>query len=261
MAAPILRDIEREAYSPAQVIPALPSGEKPLPVTIAESADVLGFDFEHDALDRFTSEPLFDLPAKNPTISAVAALPANIQANRDRVGWTAPAASGVIVAPVLRNDVTFSPFRLNVYKRQGSAVLSRDGASLRPEEMAGIVGTYVITLDATKLPSFPYLQSDQPIPFKAAEKRMILEKVSVDPATKKIRLQIKIVENLLPLILVIGAGLAALGVAGFGVADAIESVDKVIVDTSSAWWKWGLIVLIVVVGWWFLKKRPVALGG
>jgi hypothetical protein len=239
------------AVKPVALIPAVRPPAFAGPAVVGFSSESVGFDFRHGALSPFKNAGTVSLPrAKAPGETA-----ADYR--------SAPGRAVAALASPTAKRVFFSPFRVSLYSRKGGGLLSSSGEALKPEDVPLLVGRYLFTLNASRLATSKFVESDRPIPFKALGKRMILEKLSHDPAAGTLKLQVQVVENIVWMIPVLIAAAAAVGVgvAGFGIGNAVESVDKVLVDTSSAWWKWGLIIAAVVVGYWFLKKRPGFLGG
>jgi len=123
--------------------------------------------------------------------------------------------------------VFFSPFRR---RRPGV------GALAELDKINVPVGTYLLTFSVGALDQV--IEITQPIPFTAAGKQMVLQKAATSSAADgsgKLRLQVRVVQNPVPLILL---GVAAVGAVGAWFmsesTDALEQVDRIVVDTTSS---------------------------
>lgn len=158
-------------------------------------------------------------------------------------------STGFVAQTQIAGKVKFTPFKFNVWSRSGSGGSSKE--ELRSKQIP--VGTYIITL---KTPVGFKNQSELSgaIPFKVDGKQAVLEKVKYYPEDNLVRIQIRIVQNLVLILSVIGASLVAGGYLIGNLEDlvetSVESVDRV-VETS--------IVVAVVggIGWYALKKFGV----
>lgn len=116
------------------------------------------------------------------------------------------------------------------------------------------VGRYLFTFNLGTNTGRDSWSIRKPFPFTASGKRMIFHAGQFDARTGLCRVEIEVVENLIPLLIVAGAGLAALGFAGYGMSSALTSVDKIINDI----WKIVLAGAVGVVAWWLWKRRKAA---
>jgi hypothetical protein len=134
----------------------------------------------------------------------------------------------------------FSPFVLNVWNKKSGSVFSRSVASGGASDMPITVGRWQLTFRVPPGVKVPFVELHSPIPILIEKKKSVIEAVTLDNAAGVLKMQIHVQENIIPLLIVIAAAGAGLGLAGWGLSDSIESVDKVIIDTSNNAWKIGL---------------------
>lgn len=134
----------------------------------------------------------------------------------------------------------FSPFVLNVWNKKSGSVFSRSVASGGASDMPITVGRWQLTFRVPQGVNVPFVETHSPIPILIEKKKSVIEAVRLDNAAGTLKMQVHVQENPIPLLILIGVAGAGLGLAGWGLSDSIESVDKVIVDTSNNAWKIGL---------------------
>jgi hypothetical protein len=159
-----------------------------------------------------------------------------VQAKLERYFLT-PAVLGETKVPP---QFFFSPFVLNVWNKKSGSVFSRSVASGGASDMPISVGRWQLTFRVPPGVKVPFVELHNPIPILIEKKKSVIEAVTLDKAAGILKMQIHVQENIIPLLIVIAAAGAGLGLAGWGLSDSIESVDKVIIDTSNNAWKIGL---------------------
>lgn len=156
--------------------------------------------------------------------------------------------------------VKFSFMRFPVWIRTDKAQLNLIEAAGGVKDMQIPVGRYLFHFDSATVKFLPNaLTINSPIPFTAQGKQMILEKAIIDPITGQATVQIDVRENLIPLLVVIAAGLGAAGFAGYGLSSTLKQVDAIVVDTTGGAWKLALALAVGVGAWYgipyFFKRK------
>lgn len=195
-----------------------------------------------------------DAPAVLSKPDPFAALDVSTPAMSPPAGSGSP---GYVAAPFRRlgSRVMFTPFKLNLW-RAGAGPLGDVIGQVEGDldDIQLVTGKYILTFNYT-VPDGRALESSSPIPFDIMGKRAVIQKFKIDPAGSKFILQIHLMENPVPLIALILAGAAAVGIAGYSIYNALESLDRVVVDvTDSALWL-GIAGAIGYVGYRVLFKR------
>jgi len=159
--------------------------------------------------------------------------------------------------------VRFTAFKVRLWER-GSGVVNAGDIWGGIKEMTLLRGRYVLKFDAPTDVWIPFTEFQGEVETKVLGKRIVVEKAKLDKEAGSFTVQINLLENPLPLLLLIPAAIAAVGggvwMAGEGVENSLESVDKVIVDVTDALWQW-LIIGSVALGLWFFLFKPMARKG
>jgi len=147
-------------------------------------------------------------------------------------------------------SVTFPAFRIPIFVRDRLETLSLSEANGGIKDKTIPVGTYVFTFDIPQVENLQPFAIATAFPFTCSGKAMRLDKALVDPANKIVRMQVTVLENPIPLLILIAAAGAGVGFAGWGLEKTLKQVDRVILST-------GQLVLIGAVGlvaWYAVPK-------
>jgi len=164
-------------------------------------------------------------------------------------------ASGVAAELRYKSGVTFSPFRFTVWNRKTGGLVDSSMASGGVNDMELVIGRWYLEFDAPA--SDKFLGIDSAVDIVVAGKKVQIEKARYDPPAAAggkgtLKLQIKILENPLPLLGLIAIAAGAIGVGGWGLASSLKQVDKVIVD--STWIIVGGAAIALILFWPKLKR-------
>jgi len=128
--------------------------------------------------------------------------------------------------------VSFSPIRLRVWRSPANFSLNSIYADAQnAQDIQLPKGRYLITCRFTPDPSGERLEFNSGFQFDVAGKKQILEKAVFDPRVGKIQVQIYVKENLVWMIPLIVAGVAATGWALNELNDTLFQVDKILLDS------------------------------
>lgn len=198
--------------------------------------------------DQNVISPVMALPKTSPVPDLDMSAAANIIPDGE------PPPGDSIDQAINRADqarVNFTPFRINLYDRSKHGPLDSAGLSAGLDKIMLQRGKYLFTFRAPLDAPFGSLGSVNPVEIDVWGKKIIIEKYHWNTADNFVRVQIDIIDNPLPVVpIVLGiAGLIGLGIAGWGMADSLEQVDKIIVDTG------GLMPMVVLGGLAFLAYK------
>jgi hypothetical protein len=147
--------------------------------------------------------------------------------------------------------VSFSPFRYNLWRRDVGGPIEDLAETTEIDDFNLVKGRYLLVFKYTPDEGRVF-ESSEPIPFDIMGKKAVVEKFKMDGG--RLYLQVNLIENPIPLAVLIIAGAAAVGVAGFGIYNALESLDRVIIDTSNSLLYLGLAFGVGYVAYRFLLK-------
>lgn len=145
----------------------------------------------------------------------------------------------------------FPVLRVNLWTKDKGGMLEDLARSGGLSDVDASVGTYVITLDT---PGEKPFASDESISFDAGGKKAVIRKVRVYADGRTVLL-VQLLQNPIPLLILIAGAALAVGVAGFGVGAAVDSVDRVVDSTTDMIIKVGLVGGAGYLGYRFLKRR------
>lgn len=157
--------------------------------------------------------------------------------------------------------VKISPFRFTVWRRHTPGQLTQSLSSGQMNDVQVPRGRYVLTFSGVRSAGLPAFGLDEPFTVSVAGKQQLIEKIVVNPAEDKAYIQVQVTENLIPLLVLSTVALGAAGWTFWKASDALDSFDKVIVDTTG-----GLMPLLVIGGvglavWFFWPKLKAQSGG
>jgi hypothetical protein len=181
------------------------------------------------------------------------------QSISDKVTATLGATDQIpFLGPILTGSsaqaVGFTPFRIPLYRRGGFGLLGKDDINLNLAEKQIAVGRYVATFTVGKFSALPFLAITSPIPFEVAGKKEEVEKATYDPVTGKLVIQINVKNNLIPILIAIAAAGVAIGVGAWGLSDSLDSLDKVVIDTSNSAVALAAVGGLGYLAWKFIKR-------
>lgn len=142
----------------------------------------------------------------------------------------------------------FSPFTLRIWDKKTGGLFGRGTKSGGLKDATIPVGLYQFNFKIPKVAVIPFIETTRHIPIKIKGKRAVIRMARIDNAEGTLKVQLDVQQNPLPIIAAVLAIGAALGVGGWGVSEALESVDKVVVDTANNAWKIALTGLGVFIG-------------
>ena len=143
----------------------------------------------------------------------------------------------------------FTPVRISLWKKSGGGLFTSSQVEGGLADYGLSVGRYVLTFKAPGRFGELYYQSDLPVSLTVDGKRVILEKVDFNGPGGVARFQVNVVQNVVLLIGVIAAAAAAIGLGAWGLSDAIDSVDKVLVDIPKVAIELGGVMLVLYIGY------------
>lgn len=220
-----------------RTLAGLLSGAKASPVRVAAGAfsfrRLLSIGAEAKG-ERDRASAQLAVPAGGRVASTVPAAAALATVN----GKTPPAAAGL-------KRPTFTPARFPVWRRGDGAIAGSSGAGGGVQDKTLLVGEYVVTLDGMPAGTF-FFEGEAPI--RVVEKRCTVKKARLENG--ELKLQVAILENPIPLLLLVGVAAGAVGLAGFGVSSSLKAVDRIIVDVPPV-----LAIGAVVVGGYFWLRN------
>lgn len=150
--------------------------------------------------------------------------------------------------------VTITPFRITVWRRTEPGQLLNDLSKGSSADISLPRGRYVLTFRGVRAAGLSHYATDEPFVLNIGGKHQVVEKIIVNPDDDTAQIQIQITENLIPLLLVATAAVGVTGWAFWTAGDALDSLDRVIVDTT------GALTPVIVVGalglavWWLWPK-------
>jgi hypothetical protein len=190
-----------------------------------------------------------DRPAQTVPATVATASPTHETALASTTATDTVAAAVASISPD-PTSVKFSLWRFPVWKGT-SADMLRSVASGGIADKTIPVGRYLFTFDLGAQSNMNSWAIAKEFPFTASGKRMIFKRGQFDASTGLCRVEVEVVENLIPLLLVAAACLTATGFAGFGISSALTQVDKIVDDT---WKIVGIIALGAVAYFWLWPK-------
>lgn len=135
-------------------------------------------------------------------------------------------------------SVIFSPFIIRLWSKKGSSVASVSGIAGGVSDTTLLVGRYIFTFKAPVNAELPFISMDKVnIPISVDGKKVVIEKVRLGnfkegDQYRELKIQVNILENPIPVLVLIAAAAAGIGLGGWGLADMLDSVDKVVLDTA-----------------------------
>jgi hypothetical protein len=137
----------------------------------------------------------------------------------------------------LRLGLLFSPFTVRVWDKKTGGLFGRSTKSGGLKDAKLVKGRYQFVFKIPKTAIIPFIETNRPIPIKISGKRSVIEAARIDNAAGTLKVQLNVVENFILVVSAIAVVGAALGVGGWGVKEALTSVDRVIVNTANNAWK------------------------
>jgi len=155
----------------------------------------------------------------------------------------------------LPKPVGFTPFKVRVWER-GQGVLNSGDSWGGVREMNLVKGRYILRFTAPADAWVPFTEFQGQIETKVLGKKVIVEKAVLDKVNGIFTVQINIIQNPIPLLLLIPAAVVAVGGgvwwASEGVEQSLESVDRVLIDVTDQMWQWLLIGGLGLAAWAFV---------
>lgn len=148
----------------------------------------------------------------------------------------------------LKLGLLFSPFTVRIWDKKTGGLFGRSTKSGGLKDAKLVKGRYQFVFKIPKSAIIPFIETNRHIPIKISGKRSIIEAARIDNAAGTLKVQLNVVENFILVLSAIAVVGAALGVGGWGVKQALESVDKVVVDTANNAWKIALTGVGVFAG-------------
>lgn len=191
-----------------------------------------------------TDTPVKQYPSSMPAFDGVYAIPEVVYNEPD------PEESGVT------DKVSFTRFRFPVWKgpieKIDTALQQFDDVSQNYTFLKK--GSYVITIsgkvDNLQGWTAP-LSFNEPFEFKIAGKRQRIEKMEVDPGKGIVRLQLTIIDNPIPLLVLLSGAFLSAGFAGYMFTDTLVQVDKILDDLTVL----TILGLLAAGGWYFFRGK------
>lgn len=150
----------------------------------------------------------------------------------------------------LNEDVTFTPFTLRLWDKVSGGVISSSDLAGGLSDKRIPVGRYILRFKVPVGAEAPFFAIRNSIPFTIEGKKAVLEKAKLDPVAGSLTVQVNLLENPIPVLLLVAAAAGAIGLGGWGLSSSLDSLDKVVVDTSSS-----VTQLLIVGGIAFLVWR------
>lgn len=231
--------------------------EKPEPQPYDPAQDLVETDFYTDpqGIPRVQIVRIA-LPSTSGEPEAVRAEPRTIEPAQVKapVQTFASIATGGPPEPT-GQSVRFSLFRFPVWR--GSFANIDSGAEwlsqLEESQKELVKGTYVLTIRGRVQSATQYaapMEIHNPISFSLQGKQLQLDKMTVDPANGLVRIQITIIDNPIPVIVLIGGALVSAGFAAYTLTDTLVQVDRVLDKVIVL-----SVIGVVVAGVWLWKVK------
>lgn len=240
------RRIDFERSSPGVVVGALPG------VTTMRQRETIGA-----IEDRYPVTPVAAQPGLGRVVPVSAYVPPQ------PVDVETQAGVGVERPSDFGRKVKFTPFKMRLWDRSaGGNTLGGPGGLM---DMQIVKGRYIINLTAPTDVWSPITEFEGEIETKALGKKIVVEKASLDRDAGELTVQIHVVENPIPLLVLIPAAVVAVGGGIWwgseGIENTVNSVDRVLVDVTETAWQILLMAVIALVVWKYVGRPLFKKGG
>lgn len=156
--------------------------------------------------------------------------------------------------PIDLSGAKFDKVSFPIWTRQSldDEIISVENGGLKGKTM--IVGTYQLVFDVPKGFGFPALSIGSSIPFTIDGKKAELQAMQYDPNTGELRMQVLIKQNLIMVLSLVAAALAAGGYALSSLNGTLKEVRYTIKDS----WILAAGIVSVLAAWYFFIRKKAS---
>jgi hypothetical protein len=171
------------------------------------------------------------------------------------------ASPSKVAAAISGDQVNFSPFVIRLWSKRGGGLLTMSQLQGGLSDSTLTIGRYILTFRAPLQANPPFVSIDGAnIPISVGGKSVVIEKVRIadykeGEAYRELKLQVNIIQNPIPILALVAAAAAAIGLGAWGLSDALDSVDKVVVNTTSSVLQIVVVGGVAFLGYWFLIRK------